>query len=337
MISKKAIIFIGYRIILYIATIFVALVINFLIPRLVPGSPINIILAQLSYHGQNIGMDELVIEYKRMFGLDKDLWTQFILYLKELFKGNLGYSIVNFPSTVSEIILPFIPWTIGLLSVTVIISWTLGNLLGAIVGWKGVKSKIGNTLIAIPLVLGTIPYYLLAIILVFVFGYLLAWFPLTGGYSAGIKIAFSLEFITSVIYHSILPALSIILSSLGWWFLGARSLMVTIKGEDYILMAEAKGLPERKILWKYGFRNCMLPQVTGLALSLGNIMGGALLTEMVFTYPGIGWRLYNAIVTSDYPVIQGIILIITICICTATLILDLIYPLIDPRARSGSE
>jgi len=322
-----------YRLLLCISVIFVSLTINFIVPRLVPGSPIEIIIAQLSYQGQKIGSENLVAEYKRMFGLDKDIITQYICYLKEIFKGNLGYSIVSFPTTVNELIIRRLPWTIGLLSFTTIISWLLGNLLGVLVGWRETKSRLGNILIMIPLMLGVLPYYLLAIILIFLLAYLIPLFPMSGGYSLTITPRLTLSFILDVLYHSTLPALSIILSSLGWWFISARSLVTVIKGEDFILMAEAKGLPRRIILWKYAFRNAILPQITGLALSLGNIIGGALLTEMVFTYPGIGWLLYHAIVTSDYPTIQGIITLIVISISTAMLLIELIYPLLDPRIK----
>jgi peptide/nickel transport system permease protein len=311
----------------------VSLSINFFIPRLVPGSPIEIIIAQLSYQGQKIGSENLIAEYKRMFGLDKDIMTQFICYLKEVFKGNLGYSIVHFPTTVNELIISRLPWTIGLLFTTTVVSWSLGNLLGVIVGWRGVKSKLGSILLTIPLILGVLPYYLLAVILVFLLAYLVPLFPMSGGYSPTVTPGLTLSFILDILYHSILPALSIILSSLGWWFISARSLVTVIKGEDFILMAEAKGLPKRIILWKYAFRNTILPQFTGLTLSLGNIFGGALLTEMVFTYPGIGWLLYHAIVNSDYPTIQGIITLIVVSLSIALLLMELLYPLVDPRIK----
>lgn len=329
--------YLAQRLLSFGGVVLVALLINFIIPRIMPGDPITTIIMRLSFQGAMYGTEELVEEYKRMFGLDKDWFTQFICYLRELLHGNLGYSIVNFPTKVSDMIAKALPWTIGLLSVTTVISWALGSVIGAIAGWKGEKSKFWGYLAPIALVFQIIPYFMLAIILVFLFAYLIQIFPMSGAYSVGRIPTMSLDFILDVIWHSILPALSIIISSLGWWFLSMRSMIIMTKGEDYILMAEAKGLPEREILWRYAFRNALLPQVTGLALALGNIVSGALLTEIVFAYPGMGWLLYNAIVNVDYPVIQGVVLIIVLSVCTATFIIDVIYPLIDPRVRYGVE
>ena len=329
--------YLAQRLLSFGGVVLVALLINFIIPRIMPGDPITTIIMRLSFQGAMYGTEELVEEYKRMFGLDKDWFTQFICYLRELLHGNLGYSIVNFPTKVSDMIAKALPWTIGLLSVTTVISWALGSVIGAIAGWKGEKSKFWGYLAPIALVFQIIPYFMLAIILVFLFAYLIHIFPMSGAYSVGRIPTMSLDFILDVIWHSILPALSIIISSLGWWFLSMRSMIIMTKGEDYILMAEAKGLPEREILWRYAFRNALLPQVTGLALALGNIVSGALLTEIVFAYPGMGWLLYNAIVNVDYPVIQGVVLIIVLSVCTATFIIDVIYPLIDPRVRYGVE
>ncbi|MCX8161844.1 MAG: ABC transporter permease [Candidatus Bathyarchaeota archaeon] len=212
-------------------------------------------------------------------------------------------------------------------------SWSIGSLLGAIAGWKGGKSKIGKAMGLMALVLSNIPYYLLAIIMVFLLAYLIPIFPPSGGYTAGRIPSLSLEFILDVIYHSILPALCIIISGMGWWFLSMRSLIVNIKSEDFIILAEAKGLPDTEIMRSYALRNSLLPQVTGLAMALGNIFSGALLTEIIFAYPGIGWKLYTAIVNLDYTVIQGAILFIVLSVSTATFIVDVIYPLIDPRVR----
>ena len=325
------------RLLSFAGVVFIAILINFIIPRIMPGDPISSILMRLSFQGATYGTEELVEEYKKMFGLDKDIFTQFICYLRELLRGNLGYSILNFPTRVDELIARSLPWTIGLLSVTTILSWVLGSVIGAIAGWRGEKSKFWGYLAPIALVFQIVPYFMLAIILVYLFAYLVPVFPMSGAYSVGRIPTMSLEFVLDVIKHSILPALSILISSLGWWFLSMRSMIVMTKGEDYILMAEAKGLKEKEILWGYAFRNALLPQVTGLALALGNIVSGALLTEIVFAYPGVGWLLYNAIVNVDYPVIQGVVLMIVLSVCTATFIIDIIYPLIDPRVRYGVE
>ncbi|RLF22034.1 MAG: ABC transporter permease [Thermoprotei archaeon] len=325
------------RLATYAGVVFFAILINFIIPRMIPGDPIKMILGKLLLQGTKVGGEELVEAYKRMFGLEGDIWTQFVCYLRELLRGNLGYSIANFPATVMELIHMALPWTIGLLSVTVVLAWIIGSILGALAGWKGAESKVWGYVAPFALVFSIIPYYMFAVILVFLLAYLIPIFPMSGAYSIGMIPSLSWSFIVDVIRHSILPALSILITSLGWWFLSMRSLIIMIKGEDYILMAEAKGLKEKTILWSYAFRNAMLPQTTGLTLALGNIVGGALLTEIVFAYPGMGWLLYNAITSLDYPVIQGVVLIIILAVCTATFIIDMIYPFIDPRIRYGAE
>ena len=270
------------------------------------------------------------------FGLDKSLPEQYIAYLGQLAQGDLGYSIAAFPTRVQDMLASALPWTIGLLAVTTVISWLLGSLIGALVGWAGGRSRALNALVPIALVLYTTPYYILAIILVFLLAYLWPIFPLSGAYTNGIRPDLSPGFILDVIHHGLLPALSIILVSLGWWFLSMRSLIVTLKGEDYMMWAEAKGLPGPRIFWAYAFRNALLPQVTGLALSLGNIVAGALITETIFGYPGIGYLVYTAIKGLDFPVIQGCILLVILSVATANLLLDLAYPLIDPRIRYSS-
>lgn len=327
--------YVAKRLLSFAAVVLASLVINFLVPRLAPGNPIEAVVARLRDLGAMVGEEELVREYERMFGLEGDWLTQFLNYLCNVARGNLGYSIPHFPATVSGMIMRALPWTIGLLSTTVVLSWTIGTVLGALSGWRGTRSRLGEAFALAALGLYTIPYYVLAIILVYFLAYLLGLFPISGAYSPGVQPGLNLEFIRDVIWHSMLPALSIVLASLGWWYLSMRSMITTIKGEDFILMAEAKGLPESMVLWSYAFRNALLPQVTGLALSIGRIVGGALLTEVVFSYPGIGWLLYAAIMAADYPVIQGITLLVTLSVCTATFILDLIYPLIDPRVKHG--
>jgi peptide/nickel transport system permease protein len=190
-------------------------------------------------------------------------------------------------------------------------------------------------LVPIALVLYTTPYYILALILVFLFAFNWRIFPLSGAYSVGLQPGFTLEFALDVLHHAMLPALSIVLVSLGWWFLSMRSLITGLRGEDYILLAEAKGLPDQRILWRYAFRNALLPQVTGLALSLGTVVGGALITEVIFAYPGVGWLIYNAIKGLDFPVIQGSVLLLIVAVASANLVIDLAYPLIDPRIRQA--
>ena len=269
-------------------------------------------------------------------------WTKapsisIVSFWRELFKGNLGYSIASFPTRVSFILKQAVPWTIGLLAFTTLVSWLLGSLLGALVGWSGGKSRALNAIVPIALVLYTTPYYILAILLVFLFAYRWAIFPLSGAYTLGADKEWSWVFARDVLEHAALPALSIILVSLGWWFLSMRSLIIAEQGQDYILWAEARGLPRRRIFWAYAFRNALLPQTTGLALSFGHIVGGALITEVIFAYPGLGYVTYNAIRGLDFPVIQGTVLLLIVSVSIANLLIDLLYPLIDPRIRYGGD
>lgn len=327
--------YLSLRLVLWAVTITVAATVVFVVPRVTPGDPLGAVFSQLAAAGGRLNAPEIIAHYRELFGLDRSLGEQYLSFLRELARGNFGYSISNFPSNVTDIVLPAIPWTMGLLSITTIFSWTLGSFIGAIVGWSGGRSRFFQALVPIALVLYTTPYYILALILVFLFAFQWPIFPLSGAYSVGLRPELTLSFIGNVVHHAALPALSIILVSLGWWFLSMRSLITTQKGEDYILLAEAKGLPDRHILWKYAFRNALLPQATGLALSLGHIVGGALITEVIFGYPGLGWVMYNAIKSLDFPVIQGSVLLLIIAVTTANLVIDLAYPLIDPRIRQG--
>jgi peptide/nickel transport system permease protein len=325
--------YLSERFVIFVLTIVISVTVVFVVPRLVPGSPLSAVFSKLAAVGGRLNAPELIEEYNRLFGLDESILQQYLSYLRELFRGNLGYSISSFPSQVSDLLRAALPWTVGLLTVTTLISWILGSLIGAVVGWQGGKSRFFQALVPVALVLYTTPYYILALIFVFIFAFYWRILPLSGAYSVGLTPELSFEFIQDVLRHAVLPALSIILVSLGWWFLSMRSLITSLKGEDYILQAEAKGLSERRILWSYAFRNALLPQATGLALSLGHIVGGALITEVIFAYPGIGWLIYNAITGLDFPVIQGSVLLIIVSVASANFVIDILYPLIDPRIR----
>jgi peptide/nickel transport system permease protein len=328
--------YLAERVVIFVATVVISVSVVFFIPRLVPGDPLGALLANMaSAGGGGSSSEALVAEYRRRFGLDKSVGAQYVSYLRELAQGNLGYSLAIFPTRVSTLLRSAVPWTVGLLSVTTLISWVLGSLLGALVGWSGGRSRLLQALVPVALVLYTTPYYILAILLVFLLAFYWPIFPLSGAYAAGTHPELSLNFIGDVIRHGTLPALSIILVSLGWWFLSMRSLIISEQGQDYILWAEAKGLPRRRILWTYAFRNALLPQTTGLALSLGHIVGGALITEAIFAYPGLGFLIYNSIKGLDFPVIQGSILLLVFSVAVANFVLDLAYPLIDPRIRAA--
>ncbi len=325
--------YLAERFLIFLTTVFLSVTIVFLLPRLVPGEPLGAVMNKLAAVGGSFNAQGLIEEYRRMFGLDKSLWEQYVSFLRELLRGNLGYSISSFPSHVTDLLASALPWTIGLLTLTTILSWVLGSIVGAVIGWRGREAGLFRMLVPVALLLYTTPYYILAIILVFVFAFYWQFFPLSGAYSVGMRPALSLEFALDVLHHATLPALSIVLVSLGWWFLSMRSLIISLKGEDYVLNAEAMGIGERRILWGYAFRNALLPQVTGLAISLGHIVGGALITEVIFAYPGLGYLIYNSIKSLDYPVIQGGVLLIIFSVALANFTIDVTYPLIDPRIR----
>jgi len=322
------------RTIVFILTILTALTLIFLIPRMVPGDPLAVYYDNLRDAGAQIGAEKMIEEYRAMLGLDKDLFTQYINYLLSILRGDLGYSIARFPAKVSDLIMAALPWSIGLLAVSLTLSWAVGTIIGAFAGWtkrKRLASVIGN----IALFLSIIPYYIFAILLIFIFAYTLRIFPSGGGYSPGVIPSISPGFILNVIWHATLPALSIIISELTWWLLSMRAMITTVKGEDFIVLAEAKGLPERRIMWNYAVKNSILPQVTGLAINISRVFAGALITEVVFRYPGLGTLIATAITSLDYFLIQGTIVFSIIAVTTANYVIELLYPLLDPRIRYG--
>ena len=320
--------FIAKRVVLFLLQAFIAITVNFFIPRLMPGNVFDVMAEELGRISP-----EVVETWKANLGLDKDVFTQYVLYLKGLLRGDLGPSMLYYPTPVLEIIYKRLVWTIGLLSVATIIAWVLGNLLGAMVGIRG-NTKLNLGLVACSMCLDQIPYFILGIILVFTFSYTIHIFPSSGGYSMFAVEGFNLSFISDVIWHATLPALSIIIESVGGWVISMRSMIVSILGSDYLAFAEAKGLRKNRILMRYAFRNAMLPQVTGLGMRLGFIVSGAMILETIFAYPGIGTTFIDAMRSRDYNLMQGIFLFITLSVLAANLLIDIIYPLIDPRIRA---
>jgi len=266
--------------------------------------------------------------------LDKPLWEQYLIYWRDLLHLDLGVSLASYPQTALELIARSAPWTIGLLVVTTLIAFVLGTLFGALMAWPK-TSGIALALSPIFMTLSAVPYYLLGMLLIYVVALRWHLLPVGGAYSAGANLAMSWPMALDIGQHAILPALSIILIGIGSWGLGMRAMMTTTLGEDYLHMAEAKGLKPRTIFMDYALRNALLPQVTSLAISLATVMSGAVLVEIIFGYPGLGSLLFRSIATNDYFVIQGIVLFIILSIGIILLLLDLIYPLIDPRIRQG--
>ena len=321
------------RFALFLIVIWAAASVNFFIPRLGTGrDPIREKLGQLAASGglRQEGVEEMVKAYQAKFGLDKPLYVQYFNYLGDLLSFDLGYSLANYPARVGQMIANAMPWTLGLLLVSTLISFTFGTLAGALVAWP--RSPRFLQVLVVPLMtLSAIPYYLLGLILLYVLGLEFKLFPLSGGYAPGTLPAWNLDFALEVLHHSMLPALSIVLAAVGFWGLGMRGMMVSTVGEDYIALAEANGLRDRTIFLRYAVRNAFLPQFTALGLSLANVVAGQVLVEVVFAYPGVGTLLFQSIQSSDYTAINGVVFVIILSIGLVTMIMDFLYPLLDPR------
>jgi peptide/nickel transport system permease protein len=321
------------RVILLLLIIWAAATLNFFLPRLAPGrNPIREKLNQEMMRGgvMQQGMEEMIKAYEQKFGLDQPLWKQYVTYLGDMARFDLGYSISNYPKTVMDLIREALPWTLGLVTVSIVISFTVGSIIGALIAWPRAPGLLRAT-VPLLLTLSAVPFYVLGLILIYLLAFRLKWFPLGGGYPIGMVPSFSREFIGGLAQHAALPALSMILAGAGGWALGMRGMMVTILGEDYITFAEAKGLPGPHIFFRYAMRNAMLPQITGLALSLGHVVAGATLVEVVFGYPGIGTLLARSVNSFDFYTTYGIVFFLIVSLGVTLLIMDLIYPLIDPR------
>ena len=309
-----------------------AATLNFLIPRLAPGNPVRerLMGAMQTTGPMQQGIEEMVRSYNIQFGLDQPLYVQYFKYMGAALQLDFGYSIAQYPMKVLPLILNALPWTIGLLSVATLLSFTVGSLLGALLAWP--RAPRALRYFVPPLMgLSSIPYYLLGLILVYLLGLVVQLFPVTGGYSIGTTIQPTPAFAVDVVRHAALPSLSIILAAIGFWALGMRAMMITTEGEDYMVFAEAKGLRSRRIFLRYAARNAILPQITALVIQLGHIVSGSVIVEIVFGYPGIGNLLFQAISASDYFVIYGVVFITVLAITFATLLIDLVYPLLDPR------
>lgn len=322
------------RIGLLLLIIWSAATINFIIPRLTPRNPLREKLMQEASRSGYIpeGFDEMVAAYETKFGLDKPLWEQYFNYLSDMARMDLGFSISSFPKTVWEVIAEGLPWTIGLMTATTIVAFFLGTLLGALMAWRKAGPFVRYVMPSL-LVFGAIPAYVIALALVYFFAFRLKLLPTGGGYGISTIPALSVPFVLEILKHSILPAIALVLARAGGWAMGMRGMMVTVEGEDYMTFAEAKGLKEWRLFYKYGVRNALLPQVTGLALALSFVVSGAVLVELVMGYPGLGTKLAQAITQLDYFTIQGIVFVIIVTLGVAMFIIDLIYPLLDPRIR----
>lgn len=313
----------------YLVAFWVSITLNFFLPRFMPGDPVSRMVARLQ--GQ-IRPDQIEA-LRESFGLsDAPLWEQYLRYLGQIFTGGLGFSISRFPTPVIDVISSVLGWTLLLGFVSLLVAVVIGNVLGILAAWR--RGGILDSFVPPMLIfIGSFPYFWLAMGLLYLFGVTLQWFPLRHAYEVGTAPEFSLAFLGDVAYHLILPATSIVLVSIGGWMLGMRNTMIATNAEDYIVMAEAKGLRPNRVMMQYAARNALLPSVTAFGMSLGFIVGGALLTEVVFAYPGVGYTLLSAVQNLDYPLMQGLFLTITTAVLIANFFVDIVYVRLDPRVR----
>jgi peptide/nickel transport system permease protein len=323
------------RLIQYGLVIWLGITVVFLIPRLTPNDPIMRMIGEMRGRGSTLepgAMDGIIRDLTEMYGLEGSWLDQYWAFWGRLFRGDFGVSFFQFPTRVNKLIATAMPWTLGLLLTTTAITWTLGNIIGGLAGYYARKGW-SRTLDAVAMVIRPLPYYIFAFALLLLFAYVVRWFPITGGASLGALPTFTWGYIKDVLWHSTLPALSLSVLGGAVTFQTMKLIVQNVNAESFVQYAKLGGVTEGRIVGKYVIRNALLPQITGLALSLGQIFSGALITEIVFSYPGLGMLLYRAIINGDYNLIMGITIFSIIGITTAILVVDLTYPLFDPRVR----
>lgn len=316
----------------YMVALWAAVTFNFIIPRLMPGDPAQAYIAKLQTQQVTRAQIDAI---RKLFGVDPTvpIWRQYLDYLSGLLHGNLGIATSQFPSPVLDILRQSLPWTIGLVGAALFISFLVGTLVGMVIAWR--RGSWYDTVVP-PLLtfLSAVPYFWMALALVYIFGVGLNWFPTDSGYDVfNVTPGWNGDFIASVAQHAILPVITLVIGSLAGWVLTMRNTMITTLSEDYVLMAQAKGLPERRVMFNYAARNAILPSITSFSISLGLVVSGSLLTEIVFNYPGIGFALYKGVQADDYALVEGCFLVIALAVLIANFLSELVYTFLDPRVR----
>lgn len=331
-------IYIAKRVAMLLLVVVTAASLNFFVPRMTDRNPILEKITEMSESSApgSVDMANLLEVFNERFGLDRPLWDQYVDYLGDMLVLDLNYSITSYPTRVADMIAEALPWTLGLMVSATLIAFVLGTVLGALTVWRK-DSRLLQITVPVVMVFSAIPFYLIGLLLIYFLAYRAGWFPIGGGYSITAFPAWDWEFARDVIEHSILPGGSIVIASIGIWALGMRGMMVTVQGEDYMNFAEAKGLKTRRMFFRYAVRNAILPQITQLALFMGQLVTGAVLVEIVFGYPGMGSLLLQAVDYLDYYTIYGIVFVLILAVAVSMLILDLVYPLLDPRTRAHSK
>jgi len=316
---------------LFVLTLWAAVTLNFLLPRLMPGSPTDAAIAKLSQNGPVTDATRAAIEAQ--LGVPGgNLWEQYVGYLRQVATLDFGVSYTFYPESVSHLVTQALPYTLVLVGAVTVLAFVLGTLIGVLAAWKR-----GTWLDSLPTLSGsfmsTFPYFWTALLLLFFLGYVLHLFPTSGAYGPTLVPSLDPAFLVDALYHAALPALTILVTSLGGWILGMRNAMIGTLGDDYVTFAEANGLRGRTVAIRYAARNAILPNLTGFGLALGGVVGGSILVEQVFGYPGIGYLLFNAVVGQDYPLMQALFLMITVSVLVANFLVDLLYGVLDPRTR----
>lgn len=321
------------RLVTFLLTVFIAATLIWLIPRFSPVDPAEIMLGRMASGGAFVeGADDILMQLRERFGLDDPWYVQYGKYLWSIITFDFGVSVASFPTPVWTLIAQALPWTLGLMILSIVITFVIGNALGAFMVWERTP-KPWKVVIPSMMIFTSIPPILSGLLLMWIFSVKLRWFPLTGSYGLTVEPGWTWDFIQSVVHHGFLPALSIVIVTFGFWTLGMRGLMISVQGEDYVTLAKAKGLKPRYVLYKYMVRNAILPQITAFALKVGLLVSGQILVERIFSYNGMGKLLYDAILDQDFAVIQGVSYIIILMTAMSVFIVDLLYPLIDPRIR----
>ncbi len=320
------------RLVLFVVTLWAAVTLNFILPRLMPGSPVDAALAKLSSNGVPVTNAERDAIEAQLGSPHSSLLSQYFTYLHDIVTFNFGRTY-SFPTeTVSQAILKALPWTLFLVGVTTIIAFGIGSLLGVYAGWR--RGKTADSVVTLGATFfASFPPFWLGLLLLYVLAYQFQYFAIKGGYSAGLTPSWAPSFLSDAFQHSILPGLTLAITALAGWVFGMRNNMINTLGEDYVTFAEANGLRSRTVATKYAARNALLPNVTAFGLSLGAIVGGAVLVEGIFSYPGLGNLLYIAVTNHDYPLMQALFLVITVSMLVTIFMVDLLYVRLDPRIR----
>ena len=325
--------FLARRLGFLLVALWAALTANFFIPRLMPGNPAEAMMGRFHGHVNPNAIHALEVA----FGVNthQSLISAYYQYLGNTLHGNLGISLTDFPLPVSTVIMRALPWSLGLVGVSTILGFLIGTALGAIAAWRR-GGVLDSVLPPVFIIISAFPYFWIGLLSIWFFALTLGWFPILGGYTETATPMWNLSFVLDILDHAVLPAFTILITSIGGWILTMRNNMITVVAEDYVKMGRAKGLKPRRILWQYAGRNALLPNLTGFAMSLGFVISGAILVEYVFNYPGVGFMLLQAVENEDYPLMQSLFLLITVAVLLAIFLSDVATAILDPRTRNSS-